>query len=150
MKNLILILFVGLLSFATYNTFAQDSIAPAPTETTVTADTPAQDAQATATMIMTACAIAGALFRIIYQTAKGIKNPGNGSPVAFDFGYWIKDNLLPKITVTLTFILTLTAPFKLPESTAGLAILAVVALAVGYFIDFVSDLLQNLSPKVKK
>jgi len=152
MKKLILLSFFACLMFATYNTFAQDPV-PVPTDTTQVVvpdvqDVPA-DNQATATTIMTACAIAGALFRIIVQTAKGIKNPNNDSPTSFEFGYWIKDNLLPKIMVILTFILTLTAPFKLPDSTIGIVVLGIIALVVGYFIDLLSDWMQNLSPKVK-
>jgi len=101
--------------------------------------------------VMLFAAIAGVIVSIIYQTRKGILNTNNQSPVKFVLSYWIKDNLLPKIVTFLVFITTtlVSLPFKLPEGTVGLIILGIVAFMGGLFIDYISDILKDISPKKK-
>lgn len=147
MKKLIIFSILATLAMITVCTYTQAQTQPDSTVVVTQPETPVQDAQSTASMVMTALAIIGALVRIVIQTVKGVKNPDNNTPITFDFGYWIKDNLLPKVTVILTFILTLSAPFKLPDSTLGIVILGAIAFGVGYFIDYLTDIFGGIAKK---
>lgn len=106
--------------------------------------------QSTAYTFMLAAAILGVVIRVFYSTIKGIKNPDNNSPTKFDALYWLKDNALPKLTTTIVFILTFAAPLKLPDSYIGIGILSLVAFIGGLFIDYVTDILKSISPKISR
>jgi hypothetical protein len=99
--------------------------------------------------IMLFSAIAGVLVRIVYTTYWGVKNTFNGTPVQFMFSYWVKDNILPKITTLLAFILSTNLSVKLPEGVWSYIIFGVSAFLAGLFIDWLTEFLKVLSPKVK-
>jgi hypothetical protein len=99
--------------------------------------------------IMFFAAIGGVLIRIIYTTVKGVKNSGNGSPMQFAFSYWVKDNILPKITTLLAFILSTNIMIKLPTGIGAYIIFGAIGLSCGLFIDWLTDLLKVLSPQIK-
>jgi hypothetical protein len=98
--------------------------------------------------IMFFSAIAGVLIRIIYTTVKGVKNRVNGSPMQFAFSYWVKDNILPKITTLLAFIISTNILIKLPSGTWGYIIFGILGFIGGLFIDWLTEALKLLSPKI--
>lgn len=99
--------------------------------------------------IMLFSAIAGVLIRIVVTTMKGVKNQMNESPMQFAFSYWIKDNILPKITTLLTFIVSTNIFIKLPTGTLWYIIFGVIGLIAGLFLDWLTDVLKLISPKIK-
>jgi hypothetical protein len=99
--------------------------------------------------IMFFAAIGGVIVRIIYTTVKGVKNSANGSPMQFAFSYWIKDNILPKITTLLAFILSTNIMVKLPSGIGTYIIFGALAFIGGLFIDWLTDVLKVISPQIK-
>ena len=99
--------------------------------------------------IMLFSAIAGVIVRIFYTTVKGVKNSTNGTPMQFAFSYWVKDNILPKITTLLTFIVSSSIMIKLPTGLWSYIIFGAMAFIGGLFIDWLTEVLKVISPKVK-
>ena len=157
MKKNILILVIGLgLAFlvTAINCIAQDTI-PSIGGTLFEAQkalAASKEYEAT-WQVMFWCTLAGVISSIIYQTIKGIKNKTNGSPMTFAWKYWIKDNALPKIAAILgflignTYITALLA--KLPNNTIFLIVTGVIGYAIGWFLDWLTDVLKIMSPQVK-
>jgi hypothetical protein len=99
--------------------------------------------------ILFLAAIAGVLTRIVYSTVKGVKSKFNGSPLQFAWSYWIKDNALPKIVTTLSFILSFSLLSNLPSGLIAYLIYGAIGFILGLFLDWITDILKSISPKVK-
>jgi hypothetical protein len=105
-------------------------------------------AQGVASKVMFFSALIGVIVRIVIDTWSGVTNPSNGTPIKFIFSYWVKDNALPKIATLVILLTTVLAGFKLPTGVIGMVITGIIAFVGGVFIDYVTDVLKNWSPKV--
>lgn len=87
----------------------------------------------------------GLLIRWIIFTKKGVKK-NERTPERFSLMFWIKDNLLPKLTSLLGMILLTFIIFRFAEQYIGQVFSMAGALAVGLGWDYYVDKMKNLQP----
>lgn len=134
MRTKIIFLIVSMLGIFSISVFGQTNVLPSPGSIPY--------------YVLYGAAIAGVLLRTYLSGKKGISNLVNGSPMSLDWGYWFKDNLLPKITTVLVFITSSQFKINLTDtSTKGLVILGVCSFVGGYFLDSIVDLVKTAIPK---
>lgn len=93
--------------------------------------------------------IIGLILKWIYFTTKAVKS-NERTPGKFSFGYWVKDNLLTKITSFIGSALAVFIVFRFAEQYIGQALTMFGALGVGLGLDYYIDKAKNMLPDVAK
>lgn len=78
---------------------------------------------------------------------KGKTNPR--TPEDFKLGFWLRDNLLPRMAGILFTIIVIFLSFRFAQELAGKTFSNFYALTVGIGLDFIIDKLKVLSPHEK-
>ena len=81
----------------------------------------------------------------MYQT-KGKPDPT--TPVKFNLGYWVRDNILPKLFGIFATFIIIFVSIRFPQELLGSAFSYVYAFTIGMSLDYVSSVLKKLSKTV--
>jgi len=80
-----------------------------------------------------------------YQT---VGKPDPNTPREFKLGYWLADNLLPKLFGILATFIIIFVSIRFPQEVLGSAFSYFYAFTVGISLDYVSSLLKKLQKSV--
>lgn len=90
----------------------------------------------------------GLLLRWYWQYyRKGRANPN--TPQKFSLGFWLRDNLIPKLLGMIITIVVIFLSLRFPQQIAGDAFSYVYALGIGLGLDYFMDILKNMQPHRK-
>jgi len=81
----------------------------------------------------------------MYQT-KGKTDPN--TPDNFILGYWLKDNLLPKLFGALATFIIIFISIRFPQEVLGTAFSYFYSFTVGIAFDYISSILKKLQKSV--
>lgn len=83
-----------------------------------------------------------------YQQYKDKGKPNPKTPRNFEWGYWFRDNLLPKLFGIFATIVILFISLRFPQELLGTVFSYAYAFGVGMSLDYISSLLKKLSKSV--
>lgn len=94
-------------------------------------------------------AFLGLLIRTGIRTKSGIKNNKNGTPEKFNWIYWIRDNVLTKLSSMMFIFVVIFVTLRFSMDWFGqypsMAFSFVVGLGIDYFIEFLKKIQPKLS-----
>lgn len=90
----------------------------------------------------------GLFLRWYWTSRKGIKNNPD-SPNTFSWGYWLNNNILPKLVSVMATFLIIFLSLRFSFEIIGLLPSMFLSLLIGLCFDVISDKLKNLKLPVK-
>lgn len=87
----------------------------------------------------------GMFIRWYVRTKSGILHNEN-SPHSFSFSYWIRDNILPKLTSILSTIIIIFISLRFSVEIFSVPVSMLFAFLIGLSFDYVFEKIQNLKP----
>lgn len=89
----------------------------------------------------------GLYLRWYFKAKKSIDNDPK-TPDKFNFGYWVRDNVLPKLFGILATLIIIFLSLRFATEYFGLIPSMAMAVAVGLCFDFFADYLKKLNPQL--